>query len=47
MKAIRPLIREARLFYLRWALAEIHPLHDDVPMIVRSIHSLMAERKAK
>ena len=26
--------------YLRWALREIHPLHPDVPFIVRRINEL-------
>lgn len=26
--------------YLRWALREIHPLHRDVPFIVRRINQL-------
>jgi hypothetical protein len=44
---LRPLIREARLFYFRWALSEIDPLHEDVPMIVHAINRLEAERTAK
>lgn len=28
--------------YLRWALREIHPLHPDVPVIVRRINELDA-----
>lgn len=34
------LVREWRLFYYRRALREICPLHEDVPHIVRTIHSL-------
>lgn len=44
MNAIRPLIREARIAYYRWALAEINPLHPDVPRIVHRLRSLRAER---
>jgi hypothetical protein len=43
--ALRPLIREARLFFFRWALREIDLLHEDVPMIVHAINRLEAERK--
>lgn len=45
-KAIRPLVREAQLFYFRWALREIHPLHADVPAIVLQVRRLEAERTA-
>jgi len=40
MKGIRPLLDLWRGFYLRWALAEIHPLHPDVPSIVRALNEL-------
>ena len=43
--ALRPLIREARLAYFRWAMREICPLHDDVPRIVLEIHRLETEGK--
>jgi hypothetical protein len=43
-RAIRPLIREARLFYIEWALREIPPLHPDVPSLVLERHELIAER---
>jgi hypothetical protein len=36
MRALRQLVA----LWWRWALAEIHPLHDDVPMIVRRIREL-------
>lgn len=42
--ALRPLVRELAIFYYRRALAEINPTHADVPLIVRSLHSLLAER---
>jgi hypothetical protein len=45
MRALRPLWREARLAWYRWAQREIHPLHDDVPLIVHSIARLEAERR--
>jgi hypothetical protein len=43
---IRPFIREAHLFYLSWALAEIDPLHPDVPAIVLKRRQLINERHA-
>jgi hypothetical protein len=43
IRSLSPLIDAARLMYLRWALAEINPLHPDVPQIVRAINEL--ERK--
>jgi hypothetical protein len=43
---IRPLLREAHIFYLRWALAEIHPMHPDVPGIVLKLRALLNERHA-
>ena len=46
VKALRPLVREAKLAYLRWALREIHPLHADVPQIVLAVNQLQAERSA-
>ena len=44
--AFRPLIREASIAYYRWALAEIHPMHPDVPHIVHRLRDLLAERHA-
>lgn len=44
MKALRPLLREAQIAYLRWALRELSPLHPDVPAIVRKLAQLVAER---
>lgn len=38
MRSLLPLWRCWRLFILRWALAEIDPLHPDVPEIVKEIH---------
>lgn len=35
--AITRLVRALDLAYLRWALRSIHPLHPDVPFIVRQI----------
>lgn len=40
MKGLYPLYREWRMFILRWALKEIHPLHADVPDIVRELNHL-------
>lgn len=39
---IAPVIRLAKLYYFRWALAEINPLHPDVPRIVHAINELSA-----
>lgn len=44
MRAFRPLIREMQLRYYRWALAEISPLHADVPYIVRRLNDLRRTR---
>lgn len=44
--AVRPLVREAHIFYLSWALREIDPLHPDVPAIVLKRRSLLNERYA-
>jgi hypothetical protein len=47
MNALRPLWQLAQLTWYRWALSEIHPLHDDVPHIVRTISQLEAQRGAR
>lgn len=47
MKAIRPVIRELSIAYYRWALAEIDPLHEDVPFIVHRLRDLLVERNAR
>jgi hypothetical protein len=44
MKAIRPLTLELHIFYLRWALSEMHPMHPDVPRNVLRLRGLLAER---
>lgn len=44
---IRPLLREAHIAYLRWAVAEIHPMHADVPRIVLTLRELLNERYAR
>ena len=41
---LRPLWRELAIAYFEWALASIHPLHEDLPFIVRRINELKAER---
>jgi hypothetical protein len=46
MTWLRPFIREARIAYYRWALAEMPPLHPDVPYVVHRLRSLLDERKA-
>lgn len=40
MKSIYPVLRLWQLTYLRWALAEICPLHPDVPYIVNRINEI-------
>ena len=35
--AISNLVRALDLIYLRWALRSIHPMHPDVPHILRQI----------
>lgn len=45
MTALRPLLREWRIFYLTWANREINPTHPDVPEIVLRLRDLRAERK--
>jgi hypothetical protein len=37
---IAPVIDLIRLQWYRWALREIHPMHPDVPRIVRRINQL-------
>ena len=44
---LRPLWRELAIAYFEWALASIHPLHEDVPFIVRRINELKAERLSR
>ena len=34
LTGIRPLVLEAKRRYFKWALAEVCPLHPDVPFIV-------------
>lgn len=43
-RSLRPLWRETAIAYYRWALREIHPLHPDVPFIVRRLRALLDER---
>jgi hypothetical protein len=40
---LRPLYRNAAIFYYRWALNEIHPLHQDIPYIVHRLNALERE----
>lgn len=40
------LLREWRIFYLRWALSEMHPLHPDVPRNVQRLRALLDQRHA-
>lgn len=45
--ALRPLVREFHIAYLRWALSEICPMHQDVPAIVLKLRALLHERYAR
>jgi hypothetical protein len=42
MRALFPVVRLWKLSIYRWALREIHPLHPDVPYIVRQLRDLEA-----
>lgn len=44
LAALRPLTREFRIAYYRWALREINPQHPDVPAIVMRLRGLLDER---
>lgn len=44
MKGIRPVLHLIALAWWRWALREVHPLHPDVPVIVRRINQLETAR---
>lgn len=46
LAALRPVLRNAHLTYLEWALREIDPLHPDLPAIVLTVNRLRAERAA-
>jgi hypothetical protein len=41
---LTPLFREFAIFYYRWALREINPMHPDVPRIVRRLRELLDMR---
>ena len=41
---MRTLLREWRIFYLRWALAEMPATHPDVPANVVLLRQLLDER---
>lgn len=40
------LLREWRIFYLRWALAEMPALHPDVPANIVRLRQLLDQRHA-
>ena len=40
------LLREWRIFYLRWALGEMSPLHPDLPQVVTRLRQLLDQRHA-
>jgi hypothetical protein len=43
--SLRPLWREAEIFYLRWALREMPLMHPDLPRVVLRLRSLLDERQ--
>lgn len=46
-RALRPLARELAIAYYRWALAEISPMHPDVPYIVHRLRRLLDDQYAR
>lgn len=40
LRSLAPLWRYLQLAYYRWALAEIDPMHPDVPLVVLHINRL-------
>lgn len=40
MKSLAPLFDALALAYAKWALAEIDPLHPDLPALVLRVHEL-------
>jgi hypothetical protein len=43
MRGLYPLWRRWQIVYFKWALAEIHPLHEDVPLIVCKLNILESQ----
>ena len=46
LRSLEPVWRLACLFYYEAALRQIHPLHDDVPLIVLRVNELKARSAA-
>lgn len=47
LNPIRPLVREAGIFFYRWARHDLqhkNPTHPDLPHVVRRLRDLRAER---
>lgn len=44
---MRAILHLWQLTYFEWALREVHPLHDDVPEIVRRINHLRRQLGAQ
>jgi hypothetical protein len=44
MPGLQPLWREIRIAWYRWALANMGPLHRDVPEVVHRLNDLIAQR---
>lgn len=47
MKLLAIALRELRIAYYTRALSEIHPLHPDVPHIVRTLQQLRDQRAVR
>lgn len=43
---LRAIPASLEVLYLKWAMAEINPLHPDVPFIVRRINELESRSKS-
>jgi hypothetical protein len=47
MKWLAPLIREADIWHLRWALREMSPTHPHIPRVVLRLRNRLDERHAQ
>lgn len=46
LRPLRAVWLNAQIVYLEWAQREMHPLHPDVPEVIRDLAQLRAERAA-
>lgn len=44
MRALAPLLREARIKFYEWALHDMSPMHPDLPKVVHRLSELVAQR---